>query len=123
MPTARASLARAVFLSGGLVVPVGGSDKVLHEAFGLVDDLIESFPRMRVWPWDPDSKSVERFRVMARDFLRLEVDPLPEEEPSMLRLLDGLSPAPDSGFLAALITPAAPAPPPPRLLELRTVRL
>jgi hypothetical protein len=105
-PRHRIALMQAAFLTGGLVLPIDGSDEVFYEASNVLREVSEYFDGVAVWPYPCAREGLERFRAMARDFLALDVQPLDVEDPNAVAILGLLSPAPEEGFVAALLEPA-----------------
>ena len=105
------TLAAAVFLSGGLVVPVASEDDLLFEAFRVARSLADCLVGVRIVPLG-EPEAVVRFTLMARDFLGLDLGPGTGEEAALSATL---SPPPREGFLPSLLapddTPAAPSAP------------
>jgi hypothetical protein len=102
-PGHRFTLMQAAFITGGLVVPLDGSDEALHEAWNALREIRECFEGVAVWPYPSTRDGLDRFRGMARGFLDLDVQPLDVEDPEAVAILDRLSPPPEEGFVAALL--------------------
>jgi hypothetical protein len=120
-PRHRIALMQAAFLTGGLVLPIDGSDEALCEAQILSRQVSECFDGVAVWPFLCAREELDRFRAMARDFQALDVQPLDVEDPAAVAILGLLSPPPEEGFLAALL--ALPGSPAAELVRLDDLRL
>ena len=61
-------LARAAFLAGGVVLPIGPGDKALHEALWLSRNLLESLPGIALVPYSADEAALTRYSEILRAF-------------------------------------------------------
>lgn len=116
----RRALARAAFLSGGLIVPLDGGDAVVHAAFRLARETLESLPGVSLVPFASDPRAIDLFTSMLRDFLGVAAESFDfdAEGAGVDDVLGSLAAPPDEGFLPALIDAGESAAPGPRLLEM-----
>jgi hypothetical protein len=121
-PRHRALLLRGALLAGGIVLPLDGTDGVLHAAFRLSQEVLENFVDLALWPFPVPSGALERYLSMMQDFLGMRPRPLGAEMEGGAAFLDRLPPAPEEGFVAALLSSDR-SPPPARLLQTGYLRL
>ncbi len=96
-------LARAAFLAGGVVLPIGQGDKALHEALWLSRNLLDSLPGIALVPYSADEAALGRYAEILRAF-----DEAGSSSPEAddLEGLDAIAPlagGTGEGFLASLV--------------------
>lgn len=121
-PRSRVLLMQAAFLAGGLILPLDGSDAVLHEAFGVSREVVESFVDLALWPFSDRPRALERYLAMMQESLGARPRSLDAELAEGPAFLDRLPGAPEEGFLPVLLT-SKQSPPPGRLLQTGFLRL
>jgi hypothetical protein len=117
-PAYRMTLMRAAFIAGGLVLPLGDSNRGLHEALRLSREAAENFIGLPVWPHAGEPSTLERYQAMVQEFLEREARPFNADSET----LEKLNQPPDEGFVAAMLSSES-SKPPPRLLQLSALKL
>jgi hypothetical protein len=105
----RMTLMRAAFLAGGLVLPLDDSDETLDAAFRISREALESFLELSIWPFATTPATLDRYLAMTLDFLKVRPTPFDPARLDLGNALETLSPAPEEGFLTALLAPGSPA--------------
>ena len=121
-PRSRMLLTQAAFLAGGLILPLDDSDAVLHEAFGLSREVVETFVDLALWPFSDRPRALERYLAMMQESLGVRPRTLDAGLAEGPAFLDKLPGAPAEGFLPVLLT-SDHFTPPGRLLQTGFLRL